>query len=169
MNTRREQFLSDWCGGHKSERLVRQKLEMAFNTKTIDSAKSANIFFDIDCYLDGHAISIKTQHTCSKTGNLAFELEVFDTKMGIWKPSWFFNGRADYYAVLVGRDLYLIHKPNLVEYVQVYGWDKVVTLSNHTKEKQRAGNHRHANAKLGLVKLKKLLDRRVAKKLAGSY
>ena len=127
-----------------------------------------NIDKDIDAYTQkGTSISIKSigAGTFQRTGNLAFELEVYDELMG-WEPAWYQFGQARKYVFdIEGRGVYVIDKAELVRYVDQYGWDRVTQLKASTREGQRALGHRHTDASIGLVALRTLTRLKIAKRL----
>lgn len=115
-----------------------------------------NIVQDIDCWVtlpEGRkSVSIKTQDAGLTTGNLVFELEVFDSVSGQWEPSWWTTGQSDYILFKVGPTLYLMSKATQVPF------DKYRSLSPRTRESQVIFGHRHTDARLGICSIQKLLD-----------
>lgn len=128
--------------------------------RTLDSTKKQNILEDIDCLLGSITVSIKAQDTAAKTGNLCFELEVLNRKTREWEKSWYHNGSATDYVIAVKKKVFHIKKKLLQEFVNLNGWDRVTQLK-HKTAKSQAG-HLHMNAKIGLVKLQKLIDEGIA-------
>lgn len=134
----------------------------------IPSSTRDNIDKDIDAYTQkGTSISIKSigATTFQRTGNLAFELEVFDEVMG-WEDAWYRRGQAKKYVFdIAGRGVYVIDVAELHKYVEQYGWDRIAQLRPSTREGQRDMGHRHTNARVGLVALSALTRLGITKRL----
>ena len=131
------------------------------NGYRIDSStKRENCELDIDCYWNTLPVSIKSQHTCLRTGNVAFELEL-TTRDGEKEPGWFRSGEATLYWVLVGRQLYTAKKSDVAAYVLRHGWKRQAHLSAHTAASQKRIGHKHIDSVVGLLPLTDLLDAKV--------
>ena len=134
--------------------------------KVTASTKDENIFDDIDCYVEGTPVSIKTQHTAAKTGNLCFELRTRWRKNKEWNNSWYYNSKAYYYLVQVVDKVYRINTNDLHDYVDKHGWDKVTGNTQESNAEQEAIGHPHDLSEIGLISLDKLLSAEVAAHLA---
>jgi len=121
----------------------------------VKSTKYEDIYLDIDFHSKdaSKSYSVKHQPIAIKTGNFCFELEV-QTEDGKWHHSWFSNGIASHYIIVVGNDIFEIKKSDLLAYVERFGWDSVRELSFQTQQLQK--QHIHKNARIGLIKIRKL-------------
>lgn len=135
---------------------IQSEREVIAYLKAKPSTQEENIYQDIDYYFDGQPVSLKTQHTALKTGNLAFELSV-TFKDGTVKPSWYTTGKAAVYHLRIGRELYVITKQDLLDYVFNHGFDCKRSLSFTAKQSQLAIKHSHIDAEVGLIKATKLI------------
>jgi len=156
--------MSTYQQGLNDEAKVIEMLKKSFN-QVRKSSKQEDIEYDIDVWIGDVAISIKAQHACLRTGNLGFELEVQNRQSGEWQKSWFHNGKAKGYIVMVGETLYMVNKQSLLSYVNKRGWDSVRNLTPQVKQMQEDINHRDADVKFGLLKLDDMLNYGIAKKL----
>jgi len=124
---------------------------------TRKSSETDNVFRDIDCYwLHGgwKSVSVKVQNAAKQTGYVCFELEVLmnDT----WKVSWFSHSKADFYAILVGKSLFVVPRGWLKSYVDRNGWAFQSRLKSTTKDRQNRLSHPHVDAKLGFLPMEVL-------------
>jgi hypothetical protein len=126
------------------------------------SSRRDNCELDIDCYWVHTPVSIKTQHTCLRTGNLAFELELTN-RDGSKEDGWFRSGAATLYWIVVGNQLYSTEKHDISEYVLRYGWKREAHLSAKTAASQLRIGHKHVDSVVGLLPINKLLDAKVLK------
>ncbi|TFI51015.1 hypothetical protein BLD44_028480 [Mastigocladus laminosus UU774] len=128
------------------------------------SSKEDDVINDIDAYVwkngKRFTVSIKSQQRAVSTGNLCFELQVLDRDSLLWEPSWYHKDKA-LYVVLVGTSIYYLRPSKLHGFINSNGWSKVVTLNSTTKQSQRNMNHKHINAKLGIVSMQTLIDANV--------
>lgn len=87
--------------GLEMEKLIRANFNLS------NSSNSDDIFKDIDAW-DGDdiSISIKTQHTALRTGNLAFETHLVDAQ-GQTMDSWLYTGKSAEYWFVVGDIVYV--------------------------------------------------------------
>lgn len=129
------------------------------------STEHENKVDDIDCWVDGVPVSIKTQSTAARTGNLVFELEVKWRDTGEWGKSWYYNSKADYYLFQVTDNVYRIYKQHLLDYVDLAGFDRETENTAKNVVMQAAINHPHSNARIGLISLEKLLAAGVAEEV----
>lgn len=129
------------------------------------STEFENKVEDIDCHVDGEAVSIKTQHTAARTGNLVFELEVKWRETGEWTPSWYHLSRASYYLIQIEDKVYRVEKDNLTDYVAIAGFDRECVNTAKSVAAQTAMNHPHSQARIGLISLEKLLAAGVAEEV----
>lgn len=128
---------------------------------TSDSTQDEDKYDDIDFWYHTSKrvklipVSVKYMRAAERTGRVAFELEVTydDDKILMaekkWFKSWYYNGRARYYAIIIGNRVLIVNKAGLEDYVNTNGWLKVVTLSAAAKLSQT--NHVHKDSKSGLV------------------
>ena len=130
-------------------------LRQTYPLSTLRMAHSVeNIEQDIDLWVDGVPVSIKTQHKGVETGNYSFELEQ-QLRSGKWvKDHGFWCSKAQTYLIIQGDHMYRLSKASVCEYVKKHGWDRVVTLSQSFKEGQE-GKY-HIDAKSGLIARDKL-------------
>lgn len=129
------------------------------------STEFENKVDDIDIYADGIPISIKSQHTAARTGNLVFELEVKWRETGEWTPSWYYNSKAVQYLIQVEDKVYRVEKDNLTDYVAIAGFDRETVNTAKNVAAQAEMNHPHAQARIGLISLDKLLAAGVAEEV----
>ncbi len=129
------------------------------------STREENLLQDIDCYIDGVPVSIKTQNTAAKTGNLAFELRFCWRATGEWVDSWFYYGLADYYLVQVYDKVYRLDCKPLKAWVAGRGWDRETTNTGRSREQQGNLGHPQSDFKIGLVKIQTLIDNNLAEEL----
>jgi hypothetical protein len=151
--------------GLRQEARVIDALQKNFKTVRKSSPREDK-FLDIDVWVDGLPLSIKSQPACLRTGNLAFELKVLDAVSGKLEPSWYYKGKARGYLFLVGEELFVINKDRLDSFVRKFGWDKIKTLSPKVREEQKLLGHRHLDSECGLLNLETLIRLRVAIKIA---
>lgn len=149
--------------GLKDEALVIARLKSSFK-EVHKSSKHEDMQLDIDVWVDTIPVSIKAQHICLRTGNLGFELEVQDRHTNMFAKSWYYQGQARLYAVLVGTDLYYVCKQSLQTFVKSKGWDQIKSLSPKVLQEQSDMNHRHKDTRMGLIKLDTLLKSGIARK-----
>lgn len=127
------------------------------------SSRQDNIHHDIDAYTNGYryGISIKTQFTAVRTGNLALELQV-KTKHGEWVDSWGITSKADLTIYHVpGRGTYLMHKEQKQRLLQLpLSCPHITTrtLGSRAKKSQKDINHYHTDARLLVVSIDWLLS-----------
>jgi hypothetical protein len=124
-----------------------------------------NIHDDIDCWIDGVGVSIKTQHSGKKTGNIVMELKVKQRGTGVWEDSWFHNGKAVYYLITVGDKTYRIYADKLKEWLAIHGFDRTTQNSAATVANQSAIGHRHADSLIGLISITKLVTANIAEEM----
>lgn len=164
-----------YARGINRERVVIDKLAR-LGWAITPASEHDNVSNDIDAQrtltgLPGGAvatldISIKslTRKTYLKSGSLLFELEVWDKVRGGWQTSWYHNGTAQAYVFdIEGVGLYYISKAKLEDYVTAHGWHRTVQNSESTIISQEQMGHRHLDSYSGLVSLRLLLKRGVAK------
>lgn len=103
----------------------------------IPSTKDDNIRKDIDAWektSDGSlkSISIKTQHTALRTGNLSFETTLINHENPEDTiPSWFLTGKAEEYWIVVGDSVYVLNAQKLKNFVHQNMWMfKTTKLTN---------------------------------------
>jgi len=131
------------------------------------SSQRENIVDDIDAYTpDGVSVSIKSISARTfRSGNLAFELEVEHIANG-WQQSWFYTGKAKKYLFHIEDvGVYVLDKIDLICYLKEVGWDRVAQHRDETRQKQLDMGHPHINARVGLIKLRTLTTRGIAKRL----
>jgi hypothetical protein len=147
--------------GLKTEAAVLNFLTVHCAPSTVvKSSYEDDVIRDIDAYLGGMSISVKADHKALKTGNICLELEV--SKGGKhWERSHFYKPK-DFYVFAVGRTIYLIGYDALKRYVSDNGWYIKTQLSRKVIASQIAMGHKHVNAKLGLLRIKDLVEANVA-------
>lgn len=145
--------------GVKAEHQLIQRLrKTGFNVNR--SSRDEDIHMDIDCYLEGVSTSIKVQHAALRTGNLAFEIEVFSSRTRKWESSWYFDGRAEQYLFQVGNDVYMIQKSDLPKGF----WDIRQNTKSVCRSQEEIG-HDHVDARIGLIPLEMLVSNGIALKI----
>ena len=147
--------------GLKDGLLVMERLSTAYDLQP--STKEEDIGSDIDCWINGDALSIKALHAGLKYNNIYFELstqryqgcdgvaKVWDPKWsqdiinnqvaskcyqfhnGHWFPGWYYYGLAPYYAILQGTTINIYAKDDIQAHVAAKGWLRVLGLSYKTK------------------------------------
>lgn len=137
-----------------------------------------NVKDDIDCYINGVSVSIKNQERAAKTGNLCFELYVFNRfyrrhgrnfdVVGRWEPSTWYKPK-DVYLVVVSNTVYWIDCGVLTDFVMSNGWFKKTELHPATIKRQWSQGHAHTNAKLGLLRVEALVEANVAEILSTNF
>lgn len=129
--------------------------------RVFKSSKHLDTMLDVDAHVSGVTVSIKCQHACTQTGNLCFELTTFDSD-GREERSWYYNGQAECYLILVEDTLYQLWKQDLQNHVGANDWDRIVGLSGRVKQMQLDIGHRHHNVSVGLLKLDTLIRLNIA-------
>jgi hypothetical protein len=124
------------------------------------STRKENCELDIDCFSLSVPVSIKTQHTCLRTGNLAFELELTHQD-GTKSDGWFITGEATLYYIVVGNQLYKAWKDAISQHVLRHGWLRKAHLSAAVAASQKRINHKHVDSVVGLLPMAALLDAHV--------
>ena len=163
-------FNSVYRRGLADERLVIQHL-MATGRTVTESTKDENIFSDIDCYVNGVPVSIKAQHSAARYGTIGLELSQHLTTgeacatsssilankeltfndvsrleaTGNWQPSWFINGKAEVYCILIGEVMRTYTKKDIQNYLDTSGYVRMRALRADTKKTQ-GGKYRYCNA-----------------------
>ena len=148
-----------------------------------ESSHIENCEQDIDCWVGETPISIKSQAAARKTGRIVLELEVKkvidryaspvscdpDDYEYRWEKSWFWNGKADKYLILVGERLLVVPTDKLKCLVKgrlagdgnpnVY-----ITEGNkpETVRRQMQAGHAHHDARLALVNVQSLVSSGIA-------
>lgn len=137
-----------------------------------------------------HAISIKMQNKAVHTGRLCFETKRFnmqqvfadcglrsypvdDPLYGIvernilqpeytkyWEPSWYEQGKADWYVIGVDEALYKLKVPTLHDYVAQVGWQDYKTTVSPTIRLQHYGR-KYTDYQVGLLQITELLHNNV--------
>lgn len=110
-------------------------------------------------------VSIKCPHQGLKYGHIGFETDVQvidpETHQPMWLgSSWFQKGRAKYYVIYQGDNLYIMLKREILD-----AWrsgkikpERVATLNEATKRKQAEMKHPHVDTKCVYFSRQKLLD-----------
>lgn len=80
------------------------------------SSKHEDANLDIDAWDGDTSVSIKTQHTALKTGNLALEFALVDSD-GKSIDSWLCNGKAEEYWFVVGETIHVYNAKKLKAWV----------------------------------------------------
>lgn len=107
------------------------------------SSKFQDVSLDIDAWDGDTSVSIKTQHTALRTGNLALEFELMDAN-GAHINSWFSTGMAQEYWFVVGDTIYVYDANKLKEFVRAR-WDtfKITRLTNKKLIQENLDQGRH--------------------------
>ena len=148
--------------GLRTEAAVLNFLAVHYAPSTVVKAKpNEDIKNDIDAYLGGYSISVKADHYAVKSGNLCFQLEAFNKYRNQWEQSDFYKPK-DFYTFVVGKSLYLIGYEALKRYLSDNGWYSEKQLSQKVVASQIKMGHAHINAKLGLARIKDLVEASVA-------
>ena len=144
--------------GLKTEAAVLNFLAAHWVPSTVVKSKpNEDIKNDIDAYINGYSISVKADHYAAKSGNLCFQLEAFNKYKNQWEQSDFYKPK-DFYIFVVGKAMYLIGYKALKRYVSDNGWYSEKQLSQKVVASQKKMGHAHINAKLGLVRIKDLIE-----------
>lgn len=134
-------------------------------TRDEDFSQDIDIWATIGKNSGYSPISIKCPHQGLKYGHIGFETDVQvidpETQQPVWLgSSWFQNGKAKYYVIYQGDDLYILSKRELVN-----AWEsgkikpeRVSTLNEATKRKQAEMNHPHIDTRCSYFSRQKLLD-----------
>lgn len=147
--------MNEYEKGIKSEKEIIKKFNLT------PSSKSDNITRDIDAWNGDTAISIKTQHTALKTGNVCFEIELINHEdPEDVMPSWFYTGESDEYWVVVGDSVYVFDTDRLKEFVHNTMWmHKTTMLTNPDLiEENILSGRKYCQSKSVLVKLEGLIN-----------
>lgn len=117
------------------------------------------------------SISIKTQHTALRTGNISLESKVlwvprydpqidsFESvhRLGVWRRSWLFTGKADLYLFRVGSEDLLVSSSKLKAALRGGSVPyRITTNRRETMLSQFELGHRHLDARNVLVKVQDL-------------
>ena len=155
--------------GLKTEAAVLNFLAVHCAPSTVVKSKpNEDIKNDIDAYLGDASVSVKTDHYAVKSGNLCFQLEAFNRYKNQWEQSDFYKPK-DFYIFVVGKVMYLIGYDALKLYVSDNGWYSERQLSQKVVASQKKMGHAHINAKLGLLKIKDLVEASVAVLLTDNF
>lgn len=134
-----------------------------------DSTKEENIVDDIDCWVDGEGVSIKSH--LPKYFNMSFQFELEGCRNNRWVKSWYYTGKAKYYVMWKRHneykgELYRLNKEDVVNYVEDKGWSRIVELNATNRKIQRFGTT--TNARLGCIEKKDAINGGVAQLIAAS-
>lgn len=180
---RSKAFFTIYNGGLKDEAFVKAHLTST-GRKVVQSTMEEDKFQDIDCYVDGVAVSIKTQRSAVKYGTIGFELtqqlteradcattrailanreiSLNDIKRleasGSWEKSWFYNGKAEEYYIYTGEVLRIYRKVDILDHIEKYGYKRVRALRAETKATQ-GGKYRYCNAISGYLDIRAVKNR----------
>lgn len=166
-------FFAIYNKGLADEQTVKTHLK---NTGRLVTASTVDQdrFEDIDCFVDGVAVSIKSQRAGVKYGNVGLELSQHLTShegcattrvvlankditvkdiarleaTGSWTTSWFINGKAEEYYIYSGEVLRIYKKVDILAYVAKNGYLRIRPLKPETKTTQ-GGKYRFCNALSG--------------------
>ena len=162
--TQGEFIAANRCGAsYVAEEIVRELMG-----DTFDASQDEDKYQDIDFWYQKQAnqtipVSVKYMRVAERTGKIAFELEVTYDDDTIpryekeWFKSWYYNGMARFYAIVIGNRVLLVNKAGLDEYIGTHGWLCVVTLSRAAKLSQE--NHAHKDAKSGLIAIDTAIEK----------
>lgn len=162
-------------------RVIEALAEAGHNVRK--SSHTENCEQDIDCWVGETPISIKSQDGAIDTGRIVLELEVKrvidryaspvscdpDDYEYRWERSWFWNGKASKYLILIGERLLVVPADKLKSLVRgrllgdgnpnVY-----ITEGNkpETVRRQMKAGHAHHDARLALVNVESLVSSGIA-------
>jgi hypothetical protein len=165
-----------YAKGLKDEKRVKTFMSELLGKAVLESSVYQDRFEDTDCFIEGHAVSIKAQHTGTIYGNICFELAQHLTvhrdcsltgsvlanrdiqqkdvdklvASGSWESSWYTNGKADQYYILQGDTLKIYEKSDILAYVAANGFLRMRPLSFQRKSYQ-GGSYRYCNAICGYL------------------
>ena len=121
------------------------------------STNAQNINDDIDAFQDGQSISIKTQHTAARTGNLAFEFMNMNDKTGDTRDSWLLTGKADLYWFIIENEAFVFEANDIKKFINK-NKKRLRTTSLTSKSCIDSNNGRYWNqAKCYLVDIKSIM------------
>jgi hypothetical protein len=141
------------------------------------STQNENKYEDIDVYINGVSVSIKTQHRGLIHQDISFELvnhltrkqdclitaELLSTnniqftdikkllKAKSWEKGWFYTGKAEYYLIYQGDRIRQYRKQDVIDYIEEKSWVKVRPLTAYTRS-YLGGTYRHCNTICGYLK-----------------
>ena len=144
--------------------------------QVVPSTAQENKEDDIDIWVNGHGISIKSQHKGARYRNIGLELcSLLTTKStckvsqkvllnglkdlgtidhliatGSWEPGWFSTGRATKYLFYQGNQMRLYTKASIKAYVDSKGFLRLRPLTEETKS-YLGGYYRHCNTICGYL------------------
>jgi hypothetical protein len=107
------------------------------------SSKFQDTVLDIDAFDGDISVSIKTQHTALRTGNLAIEFALVDAGVNTI-DSWFINGEAEEYWFVIDDTIFVYNASKLKAWVnknksklRVTGLtDKSLIAENHNQKRK---------------------------------
>lgn len=166
-------FFTIYNKGLQDEATVKTHLRNTGRLVTA-STKEQDMFDDVDCFVDGVAVSIKSQRAGVKYGNVGLELSqhltthegcattraILSNKditvkdiarleaVGSWSSSWFINGKAEEYYIYSGEVLRKYKKVDILTYIAKAGYLRIRPLKPETKTSQ-GGRYRYCNALSG--------------------
>lgn len=141
-----------------------------------ESTKEENMFQDIDCFVNGRSVSIKTMHAGAKYGNIGMELmslltvhqdcqassDILANKVltmescrslyntGNWELGWYPNGKAEDYYILIGEVLRIYRKEDIQAHLANNKFLRICGLKKETKANQ-GGKYRYCNTISGYL------------------
>lgn len=160
MNNNSASLNPAYMKGISTEVRIKRKLRQMNPWTYRDSTAQQDKELDIDCWLGKVPVSIKSQPICQQTGNFAFELEMFDSVIGRWIPSWYQKGKAELYLLHDGVKLYQLIKATLQEWVTTHGWDSIRENTQTVNDMNMF--HRSWNSRMGIISRDKLISQGIA-------
>jgi hypothetical protein len=144
--------------------------------RVLPSTLDENKWQDIDVWINGKGVSIKSQHKGVSFQNIGFELcnqlttksnckiseEVLETsdlnerhvfallESGSWEPGWFKTGLADVYIFYQGDEMRIYTKRAICEHIENYKFLRIRQLTPETK-RYLGGTYRHCNTVCGYL------------------
>jgi hypothetical protein len=171
---------------NKAERLNQYAKGLADEAKVIEFLKTQgyevnpscfedNKNRDIDCYVNGKSVSIKSNHKGVQFRHICFELinqlttykndeesRVTLSKVptmddvnrlratNAWEPGWYYTGEAANYLFYQGDKLRLYTKKSIQLHLELHGFIKIRALTEETKS-YLGGRYRHCNTISGYL------------------
>lgn len=175
MTTQTQVRSNVYAKGLADEKVVKEFLKALGHTVTA-SSKEQDMFGDIDCFVNGVAVSIKAQHSGAVYNNICFELaqhltvhqdcaqskavisrKDLSTKdverlvaSGSWVTSWYDKGEAELYYIYQADTLHIYQKSDIVNYVAKHGWLRIRPLTGMRRAYQ-GGTYRYCNSLCGYI------------------
>lgn len=122
--------------------------------KVFKASKEEDMFEDIDLWVGDIPVSVKAQHEALRYGanrSVYFELAQLERETGEWVPSWFYTGKAEKYLILQGKELMLIDKLAVIEYIKVKPWIERTLTEKRRQALINSGKYRYVDSRCGYI------------------